>query len=550
MRRYVLALALLTIPLAGCGASVRKFPLRDPLWRDDDQKPFKGPIEEYWSPLAWDAADQTIFRPVSRFFAVSPGGESVNVNAFDEVPESSWFTARAGKLALSRDDFAEGACKGRPKLSTTEKWKVIRAKPNGANPGFMIKAQDGRKYLIKYEVDQIERASSADAIGSRIYYAAGFDGPCNNIVFMKPDILEIADDAKTEEDGKKVPLAKHHLDKIFEVAAKTPEGTYRASASLLFEEKTLGPWTYQGTRDDDPNDAIPHEDRRDVRGQRLLGAWLNHFDAREQNTMALWVGKDHGYVRHSLLDWGDCFGSIWPWDRLTRRFGYSYYLAFDHVLADFFTLGLYPRPWDDVKIGPAGRVFAYFDVDHFKADEWRPGYPNPAFGRMTEHDGAWMARIIAKIDNDAVDAIVDAAQIKNAVTDRELRKILKGRRERILRRYLSQLSPLSKPEIAGDSLCVEDLAVSAGLATVTTRKYSARAFIDATDEVQIVQPTSPSAGRVCTTVPKISGASQTSPRYITVDIVGTSPGFSGNPLRVHLYDLGGTFKVVGVERPD
>jgi hypothetical protein len=178
MRRLLRAsLACVALSTVACGSSIRKFPLRDPLWRDDDQKPFKGPIEEYYSPLAWDAADQTIFRPVSQFFAVRPGSEAVNVNAFDEVPESSWYTARAGKLPLTRDDFYEGACKGRPPLSTDEKWKIIKAKPNGANPGFMIKAGDGRKYLVKFEVDQVERASSADAIGSRLYYAAGSLAP-------------------------------------------------------------------------------------------------------------------------------------------------------------------------------------------------------------------------------------------------------------------------------------------------------------------------------------------------------------------------------------
>lgn len=549
-RLFVLSLALTTL---ACGSSVSRFPLRDPLWKDDDQKPFKGPIEEYWSPLAWDGADQTIFRPVSRFFAVSPGGEATNVNAFDEVPDSSWYVARAGKLSvgpLRRDDFFQAACKGRPPLSTDEKWKVIRAKPNGANPGFMIKAPDGRKFLLKFETDQIDRASSADVIGSRVYHAAGFFAPCNTVVFMKPDNLEIDADAKAEEEGKKVKLTQKHIDAIFHVAAKTKEGTYRASASLLFEEKPLGPWTYQGTRDDDPNDAIPHEDRREVRGQRVLGAWLNHFDAREQNTMALWIGKEDGYVRHALLDWGDCFGSIWPWDRLTRRFGHSYYLAFDHVLADFFTLGLISRPWDQVEVGPAGRVFAYYDVEHFQPADWRPGYPNPAFGRMTERDAAWMARIVAKIDESAVDAMVDAAQIKNPVTDRELRKILKGRRARILRRWLARLSPLTNPEVSGDRVCLEDVAVSAGL--TTSRTYKARTFVgDKLEELDTAVPTTPSAARVCSVLPKVAGASAASPRYVIVDLIATSPGFdTGYPARVHLYDLGGTYKVVGLERPE
>jgi hypothetical protein len=550
-RFLVVALALSSI---ACGSSPRKFPLRDPMWVDNDQKPFQGKPEEYWSPLAWDAADQTIFRPVSKFLAVRPGGEATNVNAFDEVPSSSWFERRAGTMPLSRDDFRDGACKGRPPLSTNEKWIVTSAKPNGANPGFMIKAADGRKYLMKFEVDQVERASSADAIGSRIYYAAGFYTPCNSVVFMKPEILEIDPNATAEEDNEKVKLTRAHLDSIFKVAAKTPEGTYRASASLLLEGKPLGPWKYDGIRDDDPNDVVAHEDRRELRASHLLAAWTHHFDAREQNTLAMWMtngDKDQGYVRHAFLDWGDCFGSIWDWDRLNRRFGHSYYLYVGQVLGDFVTLGLYPRPWDRVKEGPAGRVLSYYDVDTFDPENWLPGYPNPAFGRMTERDAAWMARIIAKIDEDAIDAMVDAAQIKNAVVDKELRRVLKGRRDKLLRRWLKKLSPLTSPEIVGDKVCLEDVVVTAKLAPMASRKYLIRGYAgEKLEQVEMPTATSPSDGRVCVALPGAAGASTTSPRYTIVDVHSWSPGFEAiGPARVHLYDLGGSYKVVGLERP-
>lgn len=547
------AAALLAIVTVGCASGTRKFPLRDPMWRDPDDAPLAQKPAEYWSPLAWDGIDNTIFRPISRFFAVEPAGESTNVNALDEVPDSSWFENRLGQKKLTLDEFREGPCMGKPPLSAKGPWTVVSAKPNGANPGFMIKAEDGRKFLVKYEVDQPERASSADVVGTRVYWAAGFTTPCNVIVSMKPDILRIDPKAKAEEDGKKVKLDQHHLDKIFAALPKQADGTYRANASLLLDGEPIGPWRYHGVRDDDPNDVVPHEDRREVRAGRVLAAWLHHHDAREQNTLAVWVPVDgkRGYVRHDIIDWGDCLGGLWDWEGLSKRTGHAYYLDFQYLALDFVTLGIPRRPWDDLHYGPAGATLGYWDVDHFSPEDWHVGYPNPAFGRMSERDAAWMARIVARFDDAAVDAIVDAAQVKNPVTDHEIRRILKGRRDRILRRWLGTLSALTGPELEGDKLCMEDLLVTTGLAPVETRKYVVRGFAsDALQEVDMPVPTTPSKGRICTKVPRVAGASKTAPKYVIVDVAGVSDLFpSRAPSRVHLYDLGTELKVVGLERP-
>ena len=82
---------------------------------------------------------------------------------------------------------------------------------------------------------------------------------------------------------------------------------------------------------DDPNDVIPHEDRRELRGARILAAWLDHFDSREQNSMDSWMAdrKDQpdsspGHVIHYYLDTSDCLGSEWDWEVISRRLGHSY----------------------------------------------------------------------------------------------------------------------------------------------------------------------------------------------------------------------------------
>src|SRR5205814_5070581 len=143
------------------------------------------------------------------------------------------------------------------------------------------------------------------------------------------------------------------IDDVLKRAPRWPGDRFRAVVSLLLPGEPIGPFRYFGVRSDERNDIVPHEDRRDLRGSYILAAWINHFDAREQNSLDTWikVAGQGGYVRHNLLDWGDSLGSLWPWDELSRRLGSSYYFDVGHVLVDFLTLGVITRPWDRAHFG-------------------------------------------------------------------------------------------------------------------------------------------------------------------------------------------------------
>lgn len=557
------AWALLVVAAAlswpGCGSTFRKFPLREAMWQDPDTRPHRTPPEEYYSPWAWDAADQTVFRPFTRIWAVDPAGEAINVNALDEVPDSSWFQNRIGRAPMTPAQAGRGPCT-EPSIDPRGPWTVTGAKPNGANPGFPIKAADGRRYMVKFDgVLQGPRATAADVVVSKIYHAAGFYTPCNEVVFFDRSILRIDPEAESEnEEGVKVPMTDRDLDTVFSKAIRLPDGRYRASASLYVEGKPLGPFTYQGTRSDDPNDVIRHEDRRELRGAKLLAAWSNHFDSREQNTLTMWieVGSEGGYVRHNIIDFGDCFGSIWEPPMLGRRIGHSSYLDLAHVGRDFITFGIPSRPWDEARFGPAGKVWGYYDVARFEPEDWTPGFPNPAMGRMSERDGAWMARIIARLSDDHVRAMVESGQIHEQALEQELVRIVLGRRDKILRRYLSRLSPLADPVLrqAGGraQLCMRDLAVQSGVFTGQARRYQARAWLT-TGLQEIASPRLQrlAVDTICADLPAVGGASPNRPRYVVVDLTAVSGSQAPAPARVHLYHLGGSgYRVVGLERPD
>ena len=545
----------------GCVHSLRRFPLQQPMVQDPDQQPFEPAPDEYFSPFAWDGLDQMVFRPLANFFAVDPAGPAVNVNAVDEIPNSSWFTNRLGTRTLTPEEVAAGPCTGQALLDPeVGPWTVTGAKPNGANPGFLIKGPDGSRYLLKFDgLEQQPRATAADAIGTRIYWAAGYYTPCNRILYFDRSILVIQDGATADgPDGEEEPLTQEHLDEVFSKALRLEDGRYRTNASLFLHGMPIGPWRYEKTRDGDPNDVIPHEERREIRGAGVLASWVNHFDSREQNTLDMFVRVDgeRGFVRHHYIDFGDCFGSMWEWDMLSRRFGHSYFVDFEHIAADFISLGAVVRPWDKAEFGPAGEIFGYFTNAPFDPGDWHNEYPNPAFSRMQDHDGAWMARILAGFTGELIDAAVDAGRFPDPFHATELKRILRGRRMQILTYWFAELSPLARPTLHSDeratTLCLDDLAVQSEVVAADRRTYTAEAWLGLEfSRRNALRVTEPLPGRVCVQLPAARHATEASPTYVVLDVVAATDGEPQYPARVHVYQTAPNgFVVVGLERPD
>jgi hypothetical protein len=524
--------------LSGCASTPRHFSTAPVLWTDDDRRPFPLKPGSTWSPIYWDGADHMLFRPVSHAFLLETAHEAVNVNAFDEVPDSSWFVNRLSRRRMSTEEIARGACThGSPEPDLP--WTVLGAKMDGNNPGFRIRTASGAVYVIKFDSpDQWERASAADTVGSRLYYAAGFQVPCNLVVHFRPEAMQMPDHPIKGADGK--PLDRAAIQSMVAELPRESDGTLRALASEFLPGKPIGPWTYSGTWGEDPNDVVPHEARRELRSSRLLAAWIQHHDARAQNTLAMWSvdGGGQGHVEHYVIDWGDTLGGLTQWDSISRRVGYAYYIDFEYMAADFFTFGAIERPWERAHFGPAGKIFGYFDDAEFDAEHWHVGYPNPAFSAMQETDGAWMARIVARFDDAAIAAVVREGRLSSPVARSELERILRGRRDKILQRYLLRLSSLTDVHMEDRVLCARDRAEETGLGRAPAP--SARIWFSATTAAGLRVERRPD-GQLCTTVPALAAAQW------LVDLSTGRPG--QEPLRVHVQD-GSDPRVVGIERPD
>ncbi len=556
---YSLSFAAL---LCACGGSPPpRFPLRQVTWTDHDTRPFEGPPEAFYSSYTWDGADNAIFRPLAEFWLFETEREALDVNALDEVPNSSWYVNRFSTTVMSPEEVARGACADLND-ELPGPWRIVGGKPDGANPGFQIVDAEGTRYLMKTDGNlQEERPGAADVIGALIWHAAGFAVPCNRVVVFDRSMLELDPDATIERtDGTEERLTERHVTEVLEKATRLPDGRYRASVSQFVDGRPISPWRYHGVRDGDPNDAIPHEHRRELRGQYVLSAWTDHIDARQENTMAAWVATDddHGFIRHYLIDFGDCFGILHAWDQIVRRFGHSGYLDLQHIFTDFLTLGMVDRPWHHAAYGAAGVTLGYYDVRRFEPDRWRPGYANNAYDRLTEGDAAWMTRIVSRFSDEHIRAMVERGRLTDPLTASELTRILIGRRDRILERWLTRLSPLAWPTVrvserGASQLCMQDLAVSSGIRDARSRRYRAQAWAGA-PFVEIAMPASVQRGDegwACTNLPSIEGASPSRPAYLVVDVTAQTPEHeTAFPARVHMYASDEQrYQIVGLERP-
>lgn len=519
----------------------------------------------YISPLVWDGMDNTLFRPVARVFAVDPPYEAVNVNAFDEVADSAWFQARIANHHPSTAEFVRGACRADEMLDPTGappgSWVIDQGKENGMSPGFRIRVNGKRKYMIKSDLkDEPERPSAAAVIGAAIYHWTGFNTSCEQVIFIERSILKLTPGLVVTGNvsGIKKPFNEAALDGVFGQSVKN--GThFRFQASSWLPGFLLGPFKYEKTRGDDPNDIIPHEDRRELRGARLVAAWINHFDAREQNTMDSWIAADSanpesspGFVRHYYLDTSDSLGSEWSSDGISKRLGRSYLLDWGDVGYDFVTLGIPVRPWERVERKKGFEMFGFFSADEFEPASWKNEYSNPAFGRATERDNAWMARILSRFDRPDIDQLAGMGKFAKPEATKYLADILEARLRIILDRFLLRLSPLSDLRVEGKSLCGMDLARRRQVLADASFVYHARASKPAKPDAPATDlaVTIHGDGDFCLNLPASNvpdGVPDDAPeRYSVIKI---SNGAARYPLRAYLYDLGARGqKLVGIER--
>lgn len=485
-----IALALL---LTAAPAGAQKFYPDDPIREDRDDLPIDLPGAIELSPT-YDLLLNTFHPPELE----DPIPRAMNANTLGEVPDSSWFVNRIGAREMSLEELARGP-EGKPP-NRHEPLTVIAAKASGITPGFTVRDSEGRVYFVKFDPAEYPNLSTAaDVIAKNFFHAIGYNVPAAFIIYLRPGELQIDPQARVRLPGNKlVPMDRDFLLRTLDRAGHHPDGSVRAVASLEVPGRNVGPFSFYGTRPDDPNDVVPHQHRRELRGYRLFCAWLNHDDSRAINTLDSYLGDPgQGHLRHYLIDFGSTLGS--GSDHLRRiapqepRSGNEYLVDFDDVWKAAYTFGIRDRAWRKVRyLYPEHAEIGRIEADFFDPQRWKPEYPNPAFDRMRGEDAFWAAKIVARFTDEAVRAIVATGDFRSRDSERALADILIRRRDKVIDYGFRQVNPLDgfSVDSTGDGtrLRFHNLGEQRGMAPVDGYQYEWYSFDNETGEERSLGP--------------------------------------------------------------
>ena len=463
MRQIIALLALLSLPITvfAQSSSPRKFLPDDPLLVEPPPLPVTSAKGRKISDV-YDVFLNTFTTPGERQPKKGPAIPALGVNTLGEVTDPAWYVGRHYFQPMSVEDLMRGPGNATPPAEGS--WTVISAKNEGITPGFTIRDLKGEVYVMKFDpMNNPEIASAADVISSKIFYALGYHVPENYIVRFDRSRLKLGEDTRfVDQTGRRRKMSHQDLADILVNVPRDAEKKYRALASRYLVGKPVGPRRYHGTRRDDPNDTIPHEHRRDLRGFRVFCAWLDHDDSRAINSLDMIVNEGGvPFIKHYLVDFGSTLGSASDGPNSPRS-GFEELFSWTSSAKEFFTFGLYVPRWARARYPNLPSV-GRFEYELFDPETWTPEYHNPAFSNMLPDDAFWAARQVMAFTDEQIGAIVRTGELSDSRAAEWVTKCLIERRNKIGRDFLSNVLPLDRFTVQDGELRFEDLTPTHGL---------------------------------------------------------------------------------------
>jgi hypothetical protein len=523
------------VALAGALASsvsARKFYNDDPLEREpapirvEKAKPRKlSDIYDLFHHLLKEPGEKhTLQRRV-------PAGD---VNTLGEVLEGSWYEKRHARQRMSIEQLVAGPGNSNAP-SEAGSWTILSAKSEGITPGFLFEDSRGVRYFLKFDpLSNPEMATAADVLSSKLFYALGYHVPENYIVWFDKSRLQIKPGAKFRDSrGRPQQLTWKDVNEILLKTPRDEDGRHRASASLLIKGDVLHAFRYYGTRADDPNDVVPHEHRRMLRGLHVFCAWLGHDDSRAINTLdALVEENGRRFVKHHLIDFGSTLGSASD-KANSPRSGFEQFFTWGSSAKEFFSLGLFVPSWARVRY-PDFPSVGRFTAQHFDPVNWTPEYPNPAFDNRLPEDTFWAATQVMAFTDDEIRAVVKTGRYTDLAAERYVIDTILARRDAVGGAYLSKPLSIGDFQLKGRQVVWTDYGVQHGYYKAPVYDLAWHTFDNGRERKARIP------GAATASIPESSSD------HVALDI--TTAGNEKRRVTIYLKQASGEFKLIGIDR--
>jgi hypothetical protein len=475
LSQLALIVGLLAVPTS-LVAQAPKFYPDDPLTSEPPPYPTYAPEARALSE-SLELVGNTVGRPGERHptSGVIPAG---GVNTLGEVLDGPWFVNRHAMQPLSRDALIRGPRTGQAPMEEGT-WQVLTVKPYGFRPGILVGDGRRQRFLLLFDTpDSPEVSTAAQVVSSHILHAIGYHVPESYIVNFPREKLVIAEGAEIiSSAGNKRELTDEDVDAFLGRVARTGPQRYRAvaiHASPVHTAGALGPYQMFATRSDDPNDVVPHEHRRDLRGLFVIASWIDLASVRAISTMDLLIddGIVPPHIRHHLFElWSSLGGgeSNRPkraWDGNDPLFDGG------AALKNLVGFGVWSPHWMRARY-PRIRGVGLFESETFDPPRWAAIERLAPFENRLPDDGFWGAKQVMAFTDDDIRALVSTGEYTDPAAAEWIARSLIARRDRIGRYYFANVLPLDAFRIENGRLAFADLGERYGL-TGSTQNYTAR----------------------------------------------------------------------------
>lgn len=555
MRGFTGAILALAVGLCACAGGVRRFVDRPVAWQEHDDEnvtrvPHKSGVAQ--TRIARGMFDLMV-REVNRTLSLEWRRPAADVNSADEVPCSTWFCPKNHAAPVAPAEIAKGPPTAiAPALPLT----IVAGNNWDKDPGVDVIDAAGRAYRLEFDPrGHAGLASGAEAVCQRLLWAAGYNVGGAFVVDLDPsrDIQVGAHATVLHHGYLSRPFTERAWRSMVGAVGITAAGKLRVAAIPVLGGVGLGAFDFSGTRADDPNDRIPHEHRRSLRGLHVIAAWLGAADLDAADTQDVLVSEDgKRFVRHYFVNLSAGlgaarFGVKGPWH------GREKLLEPMRILGSALLLGLWARPWQDDRAAwreaqARAPAVGWFEAETWEPADFRTSFPMPAQVRMTERDAYWAAKLVTSFTDDQIRAAVSAGGY-DAADAAYVAHALAVRRDRIGLRWLTRVAAVERPHVDDDGarLCFEDYAIAHGVVGPKEVRYGV-SVLDPRKKILVTERWSDAASATTCLAVGVSGDVP----YRVIRVASMVAGRVTLAARVHVAWRASErrFVVVGMERDE